>query len=359
MNEARPIRRFFWGAAAVVLAGLLLSEDAHACRCIGKTNCGGCFDRVGGEEKPVRANSGPDPDEEYRRQQRKSENERRRKEDERAREAKRQAEERRQELARLREEKRINDNLRKLETLLSEARRLHPVRRKKTATLGPDPTDTARIERELNGVIDRHSVPPFDVSGRESGIRVPLTERDAVIAKMLASETAKKRKAAILRNKPLVIRIKEDSSVKARPNPPWYREKKEMVTKVDHNVRRAAYNYGVDPDLVRAIIWMETTRGWYDEYWPKNKIKSIRPMNVYASYWWGLGYSWEDLIIYDLNVTAGTKLLGLLWKRTENPTVEKVASVYNDLSVERVTEYGKSVDYYYRTRPWKKRAQTK
>ena len=49
------------------------------------------------------------------------------------------------------------------------------------------------------------------------------------------------------------------------------------VTEIENESR----NQGVDPDLVKAIVHLESTQGWYDRIALGAK-KSYRPMNIHA-----------------------------------------------------------------------------
>ena len=42
-------------------------------------------------------------------------------------------------------------------------------------------------------------------------------------------------------------------------------------------IEREAKKIGVDPDLVKAIVYLETTHGWYDKFVPFGLNKTIRP----------------------------------------------------------------------------------
>lgn len=53
---------------------------------------------------------------------------------------------------------------------------------------------------------------------------------------------------------------------------------------------------GVDANLVKAIMYMETTHGYYDAILELfNKNKSILPMNINVDYWGSTFGSREEL----------------------------------------------------------------
>jgi hypothetical protein len=120
-------------------------------------------------------------------------------------------------------------------------------------------------------------------------------------------------------------------------------------------IERKAKETGVDPNLVKAIIHMETTHGQYDRI-PAlvDAQKSIRPMNIHASYWKGLGYSREDLKNPEKNMEAGVKLLKSIQDRMPDASTEQISEVYNFLGATIVGTYGARVGQLYRKRPWEK-----
>ena len=71
------------------------------------------------------------------------------------------------------------------------------------------------------------------------------------------------------------------------------------VEKYNSLIVAAAKEYSLDPDLLRAIVYMETTHGYYDNaisnvfrafnltpnYIPEGVNKSILPMNINTQFW--------------------------------------------------------------------------
>ena len=169
----------------------------------------------------------------------------------------------------------------------------------------------------------------------------------------LIAYRANDRRNSIIKNIPALFVILDNPSAKANPYPWYYKANQEEVTKNAKEIDNAAQRYGLDKDFVKAIVWTETTHGWYDQYTGLMKApKSIRPMNVHVEYWKDLGYTRRDLKDPKKNIEAGTQILAGILKRTINPTVERVASLYNSLPTDQVTEFGKTVDYFYKIKPW-------
>lgn len=106
---------------------------------------------------------------------------------------------------------------------------------------------------------------------------------------------ASDRKEAILRNKPAKFKVEENA--KSSSKIPFFEiDRFNTVRHHEKTINQMASKYKVDPDLVKATMYMETTHGWYEA--PKqifDKNETILPMNIHAKYWEGLGYSRSDL----------------------------------------------------------------
>lgn len=114
-----------------------------------------------------------------------------------------------------------------------------------------------------------------------------------------------------------------------------------------------AKKQGVDVDLVKAIMYMETTHGYYDAI-PAlfDKNKSILPMNIRSDYWQDIGFSREELKKLSNNIAAGVYLLKKLSERASPYSIEGVATLYQDLGATQVTEYGARVKAIYDKKLW-------
>jgi soluble lytic murein transglycosylase-like protein len=128
-----------------------------------------------------------------------------------------------------------------------------------------------------------------------------------------------------------------------------------LVLGVAGFARRQAKELGVDPDLVRAVMHMETTHGYYDA--PLDVIganKSVRPMNVHSDFWKDLGYSRKDLHDPEKNIEAGTRILKALQDRMPGASAEEIATMYNNLGAKQVNDYGARVGEILRNRAWER-----
>jgi hypothetical protein len=151
-----------------------------------------------------------------------------------------------------------------------------------------------------------------------------------------------------------------------------------QVREHDSLIKEEADRAGIDPDLLRAIMYMEVSQGAYG--YPAELLDwsdSILPMNVKRSLWGGLlndgrPYSRRYIeagrdkgVVIDqgqdalddprLNIRAGATLLRRIRDRLQDPSIQNIATLYNGLSMENVTDYGKRVDEIYRTKEWNRR----
>ncbi|OGQ07434.1 MAG: hypothetical protein A3G32_00690 [Deltaproteobacteria bacterium RIFCSPLOWO2_12_FULL_40_28] len=157
------------------------------------------------------------------------------------------------------------------------------------------------------------------------------------------------RKKSILENTPAIFEVAENP--KADGSKPWFENHKQsQVAKYDDLIVKEAKAQNVDPDLVRAIMYMETTHGYYDKIYPFRD--SILPMNINSEAWKNLGYSKQDLENPEINIHAGVMLIKRISERIKEPTVEKIATHYNALAKDKVTDYGARVGNIYHEKLW-------
>ena len=115
----------------------------------------------------------------------------------------------------------------------------------------------------------------------------------------------------------------------------------------------AAFEKGIDKNLIKAIIFMETTHGYYDA--PLSLIdmnKSILPMNVNVAYWGDTFGTREDLLNPFANIRAGTEMLNRIKKNFPTNSIEKIATLYNNIKATKVNDYGMRVKKIYEAKPW-------
>lgn len=120
-------------------------------------------------------------------------------------------------------------------------------------------------------------------------------------------------------------------------------------------IHNSATKFGMDENLLKAVIYMESTHGYYDEplNWV-NRNKSIRPSNINVEFWKDL-ITREDASNKILNIEIGAYMLALITRRITNRGVREIASVYNDLNTPIVTDYGMRVNRIYVDKLWLKK----
>jgi hypothetical protein len=159
------------------------------------------------------------------------------------------------------------------------------------------------------------------------------------------------RKRSIVENTPAIFQIvANQNAMGAAPFYEW--EAQSEVGKWCGMIVNLAMKYRIDPDLINAIMYMETTHGWYDKINPARH--TILPMNIHYQYWRELGVTKEMLECPYYNVEFGAIILSRIKDRLLDPTVEKIGSIYNFLGAEKVTDYGARIHALYWKKPWKK-----
>lgn len=171
----------------------------------------------------------------------------------------------------------------------------------------------------------------------------------------LGSNLETERRLAVLGKGRTDFYVAPNSKVKGHK--PWYAwDDRSEVHKYEKIIEDQAKFAGVDPDLVKAIAYVETTQGWYDwtlELFDGNK--TIRPMNVSSSSWRDLGYSREDIKKPENNIKAGITIIKGIKENYPDASVEQLATLYNSLGMTKVSDYGARVKEVYTKKPWVKK----
>jgi hypothetical protein len=80
--------------------------------------------------------------------------------------------------------------------------------------------------------------------------------------------------------------------------------------------------------------------------------RSILPMNIHYRYWREIGITKELMNCPYYNVEFGVILLSRIQARIKNPAVAKIASSYNIVGAENVSDDGARVERLYFDQPW-------
>ncbi len=129
------------------------------------------------------------------------------------------------------------------------------------------------------------------------------------------------------------------------------------IAKYDVMIEAAGKEFQVDPDLIRAIMYMETTHGYYDKLRPLigGENKSILPMNVNVAYWGDFAGDRDGLADPMTNIRAGARMLrAIINNLPKNAPISHIASLYNSHRAERVSNYGARVARIFDEKLWQK-----
>ena len=171
------------------------------------------------------------------------------------------------------------------------------------------------------------------------------------------------RERAIKNNDPAIFEIREErrndgsklwDSVRTFES--WGAD---AVRENDKAISEHAKKENIDPDLVRAVIFSENSRGHYmglnSGFQSLGIAESLLPMNIQNHRWAELiDKNPEDLYNSEDNIEAGTVLLSRIRNRIESPTAEKIGTLWNNLKAKETNEFGEYVEEVYRKKPWKK-----
>lgn len=131
-----------------------------------------------------------------------------------------------------------------------------------------------------------------------------------------------------------------------------------MVERYGPLIDQEAGKQGVDPDLVRAIMYFENADGHkygFDVLADYTGLsRSQRPMSIRSDIWQGLGLPPGHARDPAVNIAASVRLIRRITDRLERPTPEKIGTLWNSLSQDRVSDRGARIGRVFRERLWEK-----
>ena len=83
-------------------------------------------------------------------------------------------------------------------------------------------------------------------------------------------------------------------------------------------------------------------------------LKPVRPIYINPEIWGGLGIDKKSAYDPETNIRAAAKLIGRAWDRLVDPTIAKLATLYQGLGKDKVSDYGAYGQRVYDERPWEK-----
>jgi len=118
-------------------------------------------------------------------------------------------------------------------------------------------------------------------------------------------------------------------------------------------IDKVAAEKHVDARLIRAIMYMETTHGYYDGLisWTGYN-KSVLPMNINVTYWGDTFGTRADLQDPEKNIRAGMEMIFRIQANMPGEPIEKIATLYNNVNAITVNDYGMRVKKIYDDQPW-------
>lgn len=161
----------------------------------------------------------------------------------------------------------------------------------------------------------------------------------------------------VLANKPARFNIEDSPDADA--SSPLHEIKSIGIAAIERYgkiMEEEARKQGVDPNLVKAISFSENARGHYlgmaEVFEKLDLAKSIFPMNIRPDIWGKLDPSKADFTDPRTNIRAGVRLIKRITDRIEDPTPEKIATLWNSIRQEEVIDFGAYVGRMFRERPW-------
>ena len=184
----------------------------------------------------------------------------------------------------------------------------------------------------------------------KSGGKVPGSGQPKIL------KTSSERHRSIIENGEGKIYVQENKSAKGKaPLHAFPSLGRSQIAIFDRLIEVEARRQRVDPDLVRAIVYVENSQGWYGRPFEAFGVKSYLPMNIRRDIWAPLGFAGKDYLVPKKNIRVGVTLIRRIRDRIEGPTIAKIATLYNSLSQDRVTDYGARVAKVYRRKLWEKK----
>lgn len=160
---------------------------------------------------------------------------------------------------------------------------------------------------------------------------------------------------SILENKKAIFPCAANPAASGRA--PLYRSHRlgvEAIVEYGKIADSEAKKQGVDPIMVRAILYYENADGHkfgldkkLDEW---GLSRSQRPMSLRADIWGGLGVTRDSPPRQQIR--AAVTLIKRITERLEDPTPDRIGTLWNSLSARQVTRRGARIGRIYDDQPW-------
>ena len=118
-------------------------------------------------------------------------------------------------------------------------------------------------------------------------------------------------------------------------------------------IEQEAIRQGVDPDWVKAIMYVENAHGFYGvPFQALGVADTLFPMNIDPELWSVLSDPPADLNDPEANIRNAVTLIRRVTERVDDPTLAKVSSIWIFAGAERVGDYGARVQDVHDRRLW-------
>jgi len=151
------------------------------------------------------------------------------------------------------------------------------------------------------------------------------------LQRMVSDKLARPSRRQIIASGGAAGRIDVADNPSADGSRPWFEAPGfQNVTENEKYIAASAKKYTVDPDLVRAVAWMETTHGYYEAplRWI-DQSASVLPMNINTDFWKDTWGSREALKDPEKNIDAGARMLKSLPRCPMHRLPQRRASTTN------------------------------
>jgi len=177
---------------------------------------------------------------------------------------------------------------------------------------------------------------------------------------LIADKTGPDRRESITSDRPGYFSVEKYTDAEEGPTV-WEFDRlgRDAVAQNDKEIEIASRRNGIDPDLVRAVMWVENSRG---HKLGLNMLAdtlglsdSKLPMNIRPDMWGSLADGdASELDDAGANIDASARLLKGIITRLTNPNPESVGTAWNNLSADKTNDVGAAIARIYRERPWRK-----
>ena len=169
--------------------------------------------------------------------------------------------------------------------------------------------------------------------------------------------SAKDRIDALKSGKKIYINIADNPNAKPDLLPEhlhnWGRD---YVDKYSKQVEKYSQQYGLDPNITKAILYSENSD--YHKY-GYNKLadiikisESTLPMNIQGKTWGDFQGKQYDVNDPEQNIELSVRVLKSIYDAVPDKDIAKIATLWNGTGLKEVNDYGARAKEYYKNKSW-------